>query len=84
MLTNMLNQNISFKDILISKISINHNNMIQAHFFILLFNLNSFLTRKSKLTFNMDISTHMINKDASPYKLFKSVTTTGIIGKPFH
>ena len=72
MLMNGLNKTILFEDTVIRKITIDHNTMIQAYFFMVLSSLNSFYTRKSKFTLSMDISTHIINKNVPSYKLFRS------------
>ena len=40
-------------------------------FFIFLFSSNSVWTQKSELIFNTNISTHIINKDTSSYKMFR-------------
>ena len=42
MIMNMLNKTILSEDSVISKISIDHNSIIQTHFFIVLFGSNSF------------------------------------------
>ena len=64
-IVNVLNKIICFEESVISKISIDQNYMIKARFSIVLFGLNSFWMKKPELMLNMNISTHIINKDAS-------------------
>lgn len=83
MLTNLLNKIIWFEDTVTRKIIINLNTMIQAHFSIVFFSSNIFLTLIYDSVLNMDISTYMIKTYSYSSKIFIITNIKVIIGTPF-
>ena len=81
MTRNMLNKTVSFEENIIIKISVNHNIMIQTYFHRL-FLIEYFLNSKSELIFNIDICTHIINKDALPYNFSELLVPKEVYVRP--
>ena len=65
MFTNVIDECIRFEDSIVCKKCAKDNVIIEAQLFIILFCVNRLWPWESKFMFNMNITTQVINKDAS-------------------